>query len=67
MPEDRTPRKISLTEPTDADEDPRPRSRRKDEAKEANRVFPRQKSGASSAETADTPAEYGDAAQRRLV
>lgn len=68
MPEDRTPRKISLTEPTDADEDLRPRSRRMHEAKELNRSLPRHRNGgASSPESADIPAEYGDSAQRRLV
>ena len=68
MPEDRTPRKISSSEPTDADEDLRPRARRKDEAKEANRAFPRQTNRATSrAEGADDFGGYGDAGQRKLI
>jgi hypothetical protein len=67
MPEDRTPHKISLTEPMDPDEDLRSRSPRKHEAKEANKSLPRQSNQRTSAAGRADPSGGYDVGQRKLI
>ena len=69
MPEDRTPHKTSLTEPTGEDEHVRLRPRRrKHESKEGNRVAPGRRDASSDGRGNGSFTEgYGDTAPRKLI
>jgi hypothetical protein len=70
MPEDRTPHKTSLTEPTGEDEhvELRARRRRQHEAKEANRMSPGTREAPAKGSTVGSFSEdYGDTAPRKLI
>lgn len=69
MPEDRTPHKTSLTEPTGEDEHLQLRGRRrKHEPKKSNRVAPGRRDGSSHGSGDGSFSEgYGEAAPRKLI